>query len=277
MEPEDDLAQLRISFNKIHKDDPDPLRPEYDMVQEAKRLNMSLDDYRHLYELDLSGLWFKKLLPKKLVYWLKRLAPLLRQVINASILITALTFIAGEHQRRDAAVYQAWQVVTAASGQENTGGRIKALEFLNSEPRRIPWFWLKWEKQPLAGLGAPKAYLKGIKLPGAFLSGANLEGAFLSGANLQRADLGFANLQNADLIHVNLQGAFLIGTNLQGAFLGSANLQKANMDDANLQGVTYTDSNSRNETCFKFTTRYPCPTIFPDNFDPKKAGMVLVK
>ncbi|MDJ0687816.1 MAG: hypothetical protein QNJ41_04840 [Xenococcaceae cyanobacterium MO_188.B32] len=40
--------------------------------------------------------------------------------------------------------------------REGTPGK-EALEFLNSTPRRNPWFWRKWEQQSLAGLAAPNA------------------------------------------------------------------------------------------------------------------------
>ncbi len=184
----------------------------------------------------------------------------LSQAVNASVLIGAITFIAGEQGRRDAQVYQAWQVITAAHDQPGSGGRIQALEFLNSEPRRIPWFWLHWERESLEGLEAPKAYLipsrkddqnKGIRLSmanlsyanlqGAKLARANLEGATLYGANLEGADLWQVNLHLADLQNANLQGAHL-NANLQGAHLRNAHLQRADLIDAQLQGAHLNDA-----------------------------------
>ncbi|MBP5977994.1 hypothetical protein HW132_36190, partial [Brasilonema sp. CT11] len=41
----------------------------------------------------------------------------LGQAVNASVLIGAITFIAGEQGRRDAQVYQAWQVINSAHNQ----------------------------------------------------------------------------------------------------------------------------------------------------------------
>ncbi|MDZ8069047.1 MAG: pentapeptide repeat-containing protein [Nostoc sp. DedQUE08] len=290
----------------------------------------------------------------------------LSQAVNASVLIGAITFIAGEQQRRDLQVYQAWQVISAAHGQGGSGGRIQALEFLNSEPRRIPWFWLRWQRESLSGLEIPNAYLvparnldkkDGIQLSEANLNDTNLEGANLSSANLQKANLSSANLQRADLqkanlqraslssanlqradlqkanlqeafllvanlqranlqeanlkeafllkanlqraslLNANLQKAILGGANLQGAILGKANLQGAilretNLQDANLsvanlqntslsvanlQDAQYTDKTTSRERCSSYSDDYPCPTIFPPNFDPKAAGMMLVK
>ncbi|AOW99441.1 hypothetical protein BJP34_08205 [Moorena producens PAL-8-15-08-1] len=126
----------------------------------------------------------KKFLEPVLDY-LNRLALLeiLGLVGNLSLLVGVIVFIAGEQDRRNAEVYQAWQVVTAAYDQAGSGGRKEALEFLNSRPRRIPWFWLTWRRQSLEGLEAPKAYLKGVQLSRANLFNANLQDADLSEAN----------------------------------------------------------------------------------------------
>ena len=165
----------------------------------------------------------------------------LSQAVNASVLIGAVTFIAGEQQRRDIQVYQAWQVITMASDQRGSGGRVQALEFLNSEPRRNPWFWLHWQRESLEKLEVPNAYLipsrENFKKPGIQLSKAELS--------------------NADL-----HGTFLTDANLQGTIL---------------QGAHYTDNSTSQQTCKAFTKIYPCPTIFPKSFDLKAAGMELVK
>ncbi|WP_293074063.1 pentapeptide repeat-containing protein [Moorena sp. SIO4A5] len=236
---------------------------------------------------------------------------------NLTILIAVTVFIASEKDRRDSEIYQAWQVITAAYGQRGSGGRIQALEFLNSEPRRNPWFWLTWDRESLRGLEAPNAYLRGIILSNADLGGANLQEAILWEANLQKADLGGANLQKtilkeanlqeaflwganlqeailwgANLQEVNLKGAnlqkanlgganlqeaFLWGANLQEAFLGGANLQKTNLKGAILKNAIYTDKNTLKATCKEFSKKYPCPTVFPENFNPKTVGMRLIK
>ena len=215
----------------------------------------------------------------------------LSQAVNASVLIGAVTFIAGEQQRRDIQVYQAWQVITTAHDQPGSGGRVQALEFLNSEPRRNPWFWLHWQRESLEKLEARKAYLipsrenvkkLGIQLSkaelryadlrGTLLNKANLQGAILQNAKLQGAILQDANLQEAHLYSAELQGTDLTDANLQGAYLQNANLQ-----GAILQGAHYTDNSTSQQTCKAFTRIYPCPTIFPKGFDLKAAGMELVK
>ncbi|NEO94054.1 MAG: pentapeptide repeat-containing protein, partial [Moorea sp. SIO3G5] len=171
------------------------------------------------------------------LYYLNRLAliEILGLVGNLSILLGLIIFIAGEKDRRNSEIYQAWQVITAAYDQQGSGGRKEALEFLNSKPRRNPWFWLTWEEQSLSGLEAPKAYLRGIQLANADLGGANLQKAKLVDANLQKTKLVDANLQEAILIRANLQKANLFQANLQKANLFQANLQKADLFQANLQ------------------------------------------
>ncbi|OLT58943.1 pentapeptide repeat-containing protein [Moorena bouillonii] len=160
----------------------------------------------------------KKFLEPVLDY-LNRLALLeiLGLVGNLSLLVGVIVFIAGEQDRRNADVYQAWQVVTAAHDQAGSGGRKEALEFLNSEPRRIPWFWLTWRRQSLDSLQAPNAYLRGVQLSYARLVNANLQEANLFTANLQKAILSRANLQKAILDEANLQQAYLIKAKLQQA------------------------------------------------------------
>ncbi len=172
---------------------------------------------------------------------------------NITIFIALITFLATEQQRRDAQIYQAWQVITTASEQTGSGGRKQALEFLNSSPRRFPLFWLKWTPQSLASLAAPRAHLVQVQLPGADLSGANLPGADLSGANLQeslleaanlqKAHLSYANLQESDLSDAYLQKAFLYLANLQKAHLYFTNLQKADLINANLQKADLINAN----------------------------------
>ncbi|MEO1761500.1 MAG: hypothetical protein AAFR83_05885, partial [Cyanobacteria bacterium J06629_18] len=54
--------------------------------------------------------------------------------------------------------YEVWQVINSSQGQGGSGGRIKALEYLNQE------------KESMAGVTARHADLTGIKLEKAELS-----------------------------------------------------------------------------------------------------------
>ena len=171
------------------------------------------------------------------------LLEIINLVANVTIIISLGTWLATEKQRRNAEIYQAWQVITAAHDQSGDGGRIEALEFLNSEPSRFPWFWIKWEKRSLRGLSVPKAFLYEIELQEADLMLANFQKAILGKANLQKATLLLTNLQEAILKEANLQEANLFQTNLQKAFLEKANLQKAFLFQTNLQGAFLVQTN----------------------------------
>ena len=130
---------------------------------------------------------------------------------NLAVVVAIVTFVFGENVRRNNEVFAAWQTITSAHGQSGSGGRIKALNFLNSRPLRFPWigwtkdlFWdekaeeckeklvlgRRWQRENLVGLSAPnKAYLAKILLCDANLRGANLQDAYLRWANLQQAIL----------------------------------------------------------------------------------------
>ena len=70
-------------------------------------------------------------------------------------------------------------------------------------------------------------------------------------------------------MNANLQGAYLLGVNLR---------EVSKLETAKLQKAQYADNSTSQKTCKSlYTEKYPCPTIFPPNFDPKKAGMVLQK
>ncbi len=181
------------------------------------------------------------------------------------VLIVAATFLSGvpfieyfaEDGRRNNDILTAWQTITTAQGQSGSGGRIEALEYLNSRPLRFPWFGLtekdwfwdnqeqgcrikrlfgrRWRRVSLIGLSSPKTYLEAIILCGSDLRRVNLVGTYLHGAVLQGSNLQISNLQDTDLSGAKLQNANLTGTNLQGANLFQANLQNADLYRANLQ------------------------------------------
>lgn len=213
--------------------------------------------------------WMEKRIWEPLLSWGENqaLISLLGLLGNLGLIIAVVSYIGLEKQRRDDQVYAAWQTITNAQGQSGNGGRILALEFLNASPGanwrlHFPWIcisedWLcsKWKPESLDGVDLAKAYLAGIQLPKASLVEANLEGVVLWGANLQGANLEEANLQ--------------------GAKLGAANLEGVRLDETNFQGAFYSDKKTARSLCVDITYPpvYPCPTRFPEGFDPESAGM----
>ncbi len=175
---------------------------------------------------------------------------------NFYVVIGLVAFMVADEQRRKSEIYQAWQVVSTAYGQKGSGGRIEALEFLNTRPIVFPWIGLTWDKreqqwllgwrgeqQTLQGLEVPHAYLKSIDLSYANLREANLTGADFREANLTGADFREANLTQANLTGANLTGTDLEGTNLAEANLSQANLTGALLWGANLKGVDLSQAN----------------------------------
>ncbi|MDB9397237.1 pentapeptide repeat-containing protein [Microcystis aeruginosa] len=245
---------------------------------------------------------------QKTLKLLEQLGP----ISNLAVLIAAITYLTyGEQKQRNSDVTQAWTVITAAYEQKGSGGRIQALELLNASPgipgrHRFPWFWLTWNPESLQGLEAPNAFLQNIQLPNADLWQANLKNANLRGANLQNSSLEGANLQKsilaaahlqgsrlrianlagADLFRANLRGANLRGANLHSAGLVEANLQSsdlagaklqmATLHRANLQDAKYTDASTSPKLCESLSLSYPCPTGFPEGFNPESRGMVKI-
>lgn len=115
-----------------------------------------------------------------------------------------------------------------------------------------------------------KSNTEQFNLVGARLTPRNLNGIDFFNVNLKRADLVHANLANADLRQANLHTADMrevvfFGTKMEGAVLTQADLRYAKLGDAkdlekaNLKGAKYNDA-----------------TTFPEEFDPKTAGMQYV-
>lgn len=103
-----------------------------------------------------------------------------------------------------------------------------------------------------------RANLHDVNFTNAFMEKANFANASLINANLTGADLRDANLTEANLAGANLTNTKLIGTNLQKAKLTEADLSKAIIENANFEGVSYAEN-----------------TLWPKNFNPKKAGAIL--
>lgn len=158
---------------------------------------------------------------------------ILSQVENVEHLVAIIGLIAltidipKQHKRTH---YEVWQVINSSQGQGGSGGRIKALEYLNLQ------------EENMAGLTAFNADLTGIKLQKAQLSRANLRNTRLNDSNFSGANLKEAKLSGAKLRNINLKESDLSGANLAQAKLESANLLKANLSAANLRDADLIDA-----------------------------------
>jgi uncharacterized protein YjbI with pentapeptide repeats len=156
---------------------------------------------------------------------------------SLSVLIGVIFYFSESGDRVKQRHYQAWQVINTAQGKGGSGGRIEALQELNSD------------RVPLVGVDASSAFLQGINLERASLLRADLSAADLRGSALANADLTFANLhsanfrgsnlENANLSNANLSESDLVNSNLANANLNNVDLTSADLRNANLRGIQW--------------------------------------
>lgn len=149
---------------------------------------------------------------------------------------------------------------------------------------------LNWDgKTRLRGFDLSGRDLSGLKLDNADLQGSNLQGVNLRETSLVKADLRNTNLQWVDLSELSLINVDLRDSNLQGANLWETSLVKADLRNANLKGARFwktdlygadlrdTDLQEAKLSGANLqAATYDEYTIWPDGFDPEKAGAVLV-
>jgi len=154
-----------------------------------------------------------------------------------SVLIAVIFYFSESGDRLKQKHYQAWQVINTAQGKGGNGGRIDALEELNSE-----------------GIS-----LIGVDLSGAFLQAVHLEHARLSRASFRSADMrdsdfASADSSNADLQSTNLRQSNLRNANFTGAILGGkraedgADLFGCDFSGVDLTGVILANADLTNAT-----------------------------
>jgi hypothetical protein len=193
-------------------------------VEYRKRLRHPI--FRPFLFVEWSSEWLTFLLSRWAVL------ELLEYVGTLSILIGVIAYFAEAKDRREQKHYQAWLVIDAAQGKSGNGGRLSALEELNSDG------------VPLVNIDVSDGYFRGIDLHGADLSrakmsGADMREAVLNGTNLTDAVMVFTNLRGASLREADLNGADLSDADLMGADLGGVRDWKAigNIARANINGV----------------------------------------
>jgi hypothetical protein len=145
-----------------------------------------------------------------------------------SVLIAVIFYFSEAGDRLKQKHYQAWQVINTAQGKGGSGGRIEALQELNSD-------------------GIP---LVGVDVSGAFLQTLHLERARLLRSNFSAADLRDSDFNSADLSDADLHAANFRRSNLRNAGFQRANLDDADLSDADLtaadlSGATLTNADLR--------------------------------
>lgn len=147
-----------------------------------------------------------------------------------SVLVAVIFYFSESGDRVKQRHYQAWQVVNTSQGKGGSGGRIEALQELNSD------------RVDLVGVDVSGAFLQGIQLAKARLSRSNFSAADVRDGKLQQADLANADLRSANFRDGNLSKSILQSANfdesdLTGADLSEADLAGASFNDADLAGA----------------------------------------
>src|SRR5882724_2473210 len=151
-----------------------------------------------------------------------------------SVLIAVIFYFSESGDRLKQKHYQAWQVINTAQGKGGNGGRVDALEELNSDGIT------------LIGVDLSGAFLQGVRLEKARLARANFNAADARNSDFRSADFSTADLQSAnfresDLRNVNFSNAGLKDADLANSNLGGADFSGATLDDAELRHADLRD------------------------------------
>ena len=166
----------------------------------------------------------------------------LEYLSSLGVLVAVVFYFAESGDRLKQKHYQAWQVINSAQGKGGNGGRIEALQELNTDG------------VPLVGVDLSSAFLQGVQLKKANLARANFDhadarDAEMEGARMDDASLRNANFRGAKFNRVSLRGsaldeADLTGAELREGDLTGASLEDADLRDADLQGINWKDLRS---------------------------------
>jgi hypothetical protein len=153
----------------------------------------------------------------------------LEYLSSLSILVAVIFYFSESGDRAKQKHYQAWQVINTAQGKGGSGGRLEALQELNSD------------RVPLVGVDVSGAYLQGIRLAGSKLIRCNF-----SAADARNSDFRYADFADADLHAANFRYSNFYKTSLQRAQLENADLVGADLSGADLSGATLANADLRN-------------------------------
>jgi len=199
----------------IRREKPAPWKPWRTRVRHAWVLPFAAIEYAMEY------------LAYALSNW--RLLEVLEYLSRFGVLVAVVFYFAESGDRLKQKHYQAWQVINSAQGKGGNGGRIDALEELNTDG------------VSLVGVNLSAGFLVGVRLPKAKLARANFDAA-----DARNADLQGASIVNASLQSSNLRDALLQDTSFAGSVLDEADLTGANLTDADLSGASLEGTDLRN-------------------------------
>jgi hypothetical protein len=195
----------------------------------------------------------------------------LERLGSFSVLIAVIFYFAGSGDRIRQTHYQAWQVINTAQGKGGSGGRIEALQQLNSG------------HVSLIGVDASGAFLQRVRLDHARLSRCNLESADVRESTFRQADLENSNLHSANFRNGDLEGAILRYSALSDADFSGAHLDKADLTGADLTNADLRYADLRDVQCdwvkaAKLTDIYGVRNASPALIDRlRTAGAVAIR
>ena len=161
----------------------------------------------------------------------------------ASVVLGGISFWIDQNVRRQAAIAQAWQLVTTPA--VGNSGKRPALEFLVAEGISLAGMDLSCQVMggvlDLEGLAAPSCtkyiYLRDVNLTGADLAYADLSGVDLRGANFRGANLNGAVFAGAYLVEADFSDSYALLSDFSNADLSNAIMQQAFLEGADLRGT----------------------------------------
>lgn len=181
--------------------------------------------------------WLLEWLAFLLSNW--RFLEVLEYLGSFSVLVAVVLFFHESGDRIKQKHYQAWQVINTAQGKGGNGGRVEAMQELNTD------------RVSLAGIDVAGAFLQGVTLPRAHLLRSNFSSSDARDSNFQSADLSDANLSSANFRNSNFRGSQLPRVRLNdadlwGADLSGADLSEAVLDNADLRFANLTNFHWQN-------------------------------
>jgi hypothetical protein len=219
---------------RLHRKRPEPWSVRKQAIQRAWLIPLAAFE------------WFWEYLAFVLSNW--SFLEVLEYLGSFGVLIAVVFYFAESGDRLKQKHYQAWQVINTAQGKGGSGGRLEALQELNTDGI------------PLVGVDVSGAFLRGIHLEYAGLVRSNFNTADLRDcdfafADLSDASLRGANFRNCSLQSVNFAGADateadLFGVDLAGADLSAATLTSADLRNANLAGIKWSNTAFKNANIF---------------------------
>ena len=181
-----------------------------------------------------------------------RFLRLLELLGKFTVVVGMASYLLGAGDRAKQKHYQAWQVLSLASGKEADFGRSDAL-------------------RDLAADGVP---IVGLDLSGAQLHRLNLnvckdlffwqrcDPAYLGSVNLQRTVLAFADFETAWLVDVDFTRFNLGGAKFRNARFGKVKFTRANLGAAHFEGVDLNaavdlEASQLDGACLSSSTKLP--------------------